>query len=97
MATKSVKKPAKSTKAPEAKRGQGGSVAPKARPHAKSEITRPTPSKKAASVKAPAKVTAVKKQHETATPKKTPAKSSTAAKTTLSSRAAWPFPTAAKP
>lgn len=97
MATKSIKKPAKSTKAPEAKRSQGGSTAPKVRFTTKAAQSKPASSKKSVSVKAPAKAVAAKKQHDTTAPKKSQTKSPAPAKTTLSSRAAWPFPTAAKP
>ena len=97
MATKSVKKPAKPTKTPTKKRGQGESAAPKARSNTKTGQSKPTSSKKMVSAKAPAKAIAAKKQHESAAPKKSPVKASAVAKTTLSSRAAWPFPTAAKP
>lgn len=58
---------------------------------------RPTPGKKTTTAVASMKPAAAKKPREAPPQKKNAGKSTAAAKTTLSARAAWPFPTAAKP
>lgn len=89
-----TKKPLKTAKV---KRAQSDTASTPNTNQAKPAAGGPTPRKKATTAVASMRPAAAKKPREATPQKKNAGKPTTVAKTTLSARAAWPFPTAAKP